>query len=199
MTSASVEWAIGARTRGGERDSGDRCLAMTLPEGALLAVADGLGHGAEAALASDLAIRTIERHARQPVVEIVQRCHMNLRRTRGAALSLARWSAADRTLEWIGIGNVEGLLMPADSGARARRDRLVLRGGVVGGRLPALHAATVGAPEVSLLLLATDGITGGFDEGLDPRARPQALADRILKAHSKDTDDALVLVARLGG
>src|SRR5438552_424629 len=50
-----------------------------------------------------------------------------------------------------------------------------------------------------LLIFATDGIRGGFTEGLPTDATPQQLADEILARYGKGTDDALVLVARYAG
>jgi phosphoserine phosphatase RsbX len=199
MKAPPIEWGVAARTLGGETDSGDRHLVESWSDGALLAVVDGLGHGAEAALAADLAVRTVERYAREPLTEIVGRCHKGLLRTRGVALSLASWDGGGRVLTWIGVGNVEGVLLHADSEARAVQQRLVLRGGAVGVRLPALLVSKVPVPAGGLLLLATDGIAGGFDQEVEASGPPQLLADRILARHNRGTDDAMVLVARLAG
>ena len=199
MKGARVDWSAASRPRSGETESGDRCVVTVQANGALLAVADGLGHGAEAALAADLAVRTVERYATEPLIEIVKRCHQNLLRTRGVALSLARFDPKDRGMTWIGVGNVEGLLLQKAGGASPSIHRLVLRGGVVGVRLPALQVSQVAVEEEGLLILATDGIAGGFDQKLDSSERPRILADRILARHARDTDDAMVLVARLGG
>jgi len=56
-----------------------------------------------------------------------------------------------------------------------------------------------GEKEGDLLILATDGISVGFDRELNGLERPQELADRILARHGKRTDDATVLVARFKG
>jgi len=93
------------------------------------------------------------------------------------------------------VGNVEGLLQQAEPGSRPGRERLLLRVGVVGVRLPVLQASRVAVPGAGLLIFTTDGIANGFDQLLDSRIRPQPLADQILARHSKRTDDALVLVA----
>jgi len=58
----------------------------------------------------------VERHSSEPLVEIVKRCHQSLLPTRGVALSLARWEARDRVLTWIGVGNVDGLLLNGQGG-----------------------------------------------------------------------------------
>jgi hypothetical protein len=47
--------------------------------------------------------------------------------------------------------------------------------------------------------MATDGVRSGFSRGLPSRLTPQRLADLILAHEARDTDDALVLVARLRG
>jgi len=198
MKGELIDWGVASRALAGETESGDRCLVKTLQNGALLAAADGLGHGSEAALAANLAIRTVEDQAGRPILEIVGACHRPLLRTRGAALSLAHWNAERREVTWVGVGNVEGVLVIAGPGRQAERERLVLRRGVVGDRLPALQASIVAVPREGLLVFATDGIGDGFDRGLETRAAPQSQADGILARHARDADDALVLVARLG-
>jgi len=198
MRDGLMDWGVASRALAGETESGDRCLVKKTANGALLAAADGLGHGAEAALAANLAIRTVEGQAGRPLLEIVETCHRALLRTRGAALSLAHWNADRREVTWVGVGNVEGLLLIAGPGKRPQRERLVLRRGVVGDRLPALQASIVAVPREGLLVFATDGIGGGFDQGLETRADPQSQADGILARHSRTADDSLVLVARLG-
>ena len=158
---------------------------------------DGLGHGPEAARAAGLAIDTAEAHAARPLIEIVEECHRRLLPTRGAALSLARWSAPLRRLEWIGVGNVEGLVLQPAAGAGIGRERLLLRSGLVGVNLPLLRVQAVEVPGDGRLIFATDGIGREFDRGLDPSDPPQTLADRILVRSFKGDDDALVLVVRL--
>ena len=69
MKRTLVDWSAASRARAGEKESGDRCVVKVQADGALLAVADGLGHGAEAALAADLAVRTVERYATEPLTE----------------------------------------------------------------------------------------------------------------------------------
>src|SRR5207245_2919075 len=111
------------------------------------------------------------------------------------ALSSPRmeWGAATRTLPGESESGDRHLVMD-----RPGAGRLLERVGVVGVRLPALLASSVAVPGAGLLIFATDGIATGFDRDIDHRTGPQPLADQILARHSKGTDDALVLVARLG-
>jgi serine/threonine protein phosphatase PrpC len=47
-----------------------------------------------------------------------------------------------------------------------------------------------------VMVLATDGIGSGFAQAIAPGGTAQEIADRILAAHGKDSDDALVVVVR---
>jgi hypothetical protein len=50
--------------------------------------------------------------------------------------------------------------------------------------------------EGDTLVLATDGVRGGFADEIQAFGEPRELATSILKRYAKGTDDALVLVAR---
>lgn len=193
------EWGVATRALPGQAESGDRHLIQPLPNGALLAVVDGLGHGEEAAVAAKTAITALEAYADRSVIELVGHCHRALLKTRGVAMSLAFFQASDETMTWLGVGNVAGLLLPnSDKPARAR-ETILLRGGVVGYQLPSLRATVIPIASGDLLLFATDGIRSGFADRVAVSDPPQQIADHILTRFSKDTDDALVLVARYLG
>jgi len=194
-----IEWAVAEGTRPGQTESGDRYLATTTPDGALVAVVDGLGHGAEAADAAKVAVRSLERHAQQPIIPLVRYCHHTLVGTRGAVISVASFTARDQTMTWLGVGNVEGLLLRAQV-TSPRRESLLLRGGVVGVHLPALTAEIVPVTPGDTLILATDGVRSDFShERFLQQGPPQVLADSILARCGKQNDDALVLVVRYLG
>jgi hypothetical protein len=198
MKAPFIEWGVSARALPGQADSGDRSLVRPEPEGALVAVVDGLGHGLEAASTAERAIRAVDRLAGEPLLAILAGCHEALLGTRGATLSLARWNARARDLNWLGVGDVTGLFLGAASGpGGGPREHLVRRVGVVGVMLTPPLPQTVSVTRGGLLVLATDGIAGGFDRTLDPTGRPGSLADQILDGYSRENDDALVLVARL--
>ena len=58
-------------------------------------------------------------------------------------MSLASFNALDGAMTWLGVGNVTGLLLRADAGAERKRESLLLRGGVVGYRLPPLRPVAI--------------------------------------------------------
>jgi phosphoserine phosphatase RsbX len=194
-----ARWAAAGRPLPGERESGDKHVAEPFSAGVLFAALDGLGHGDEAALAARAAADMLRPHAGDGVVSLFLRCHQALLDTRGVAMSLASFDAREGTFSWLGVGNVEGVLVRADPDADRPRESLVLRGGVVGYRLPALRAAVVSVAPGDVLVFATDGLDSAFASEATAGEEPQCLADRILGKWGKATDDALVLVARFEG
>lgn len=194
-----IEWGVAALTLPGQAESGDRHVVKPFPNGVLVAALDGLGHGDEAAAAARAAVSALEDHGNGGVIPLLSRCHERLRATRGVVMSLASFNALDGTMTWLGVGNVEGRLVRAAPDARLRHETLLLRGGVVGGQLPELHASILAVAPADTLILATDGIRGDFADGVIPTDPPQRIADLILAQYGKGTDDALVLVARYAG
>jgi phosphoserine phosphatase RsbX len=195
-----VEVGTAAAALGGESVSGDQCLVQAHPGGVLIAAIDGLGHGGEAEHAARRAVSVLEEDAAAPLPTLFERCHARLARTRGVVMSLASFDAAGARLTWLGVGNVEGTLLRADSASRAPTESILLLGGVVGFQLPRLRPSTTELGAGDTLILTTDGIESGFRYGLKAGRPAQQLADQILDRHRKHNDDALVLVARyLGG
>lgn len=180
-------------------ESGDRHVVASLPHGALVAVIDGLGHGPEAAQAARLAAEILLADPTLPIKELIERCHEGLRGTRGAVMSLAALDAHASTLEWFGVGNVEGLLFHWDTDGRQSHQAIRARGGVLGFRLPPTATATVPILPGDCLVLASDGIRSDFTSEIPLTWEPQAIADWLLQRHGLTSDDALAFVARYLG
>jgi hypothetical protein len=195
-----VEAAVAARPVAGEERSGDLAVIELLADGALVAAVDALGHGPEAAAAADVAGAVLREFAAAPPRALVERCHEALRRTRGAVMSVAVFDARDASMTWVGVGNVEAVLLRRRAPAGAPpREVLTARGGVVGYTLPPLHASALPVARGDTLVLASDGIRSGFAVDLEPHGTPQEMADAILAQHARGSDDALVLVVRYIG
>ena len=75
----------------------------------------------------------------------------------------------------------------------------MLRGGVVGYQLPPLRASVIAIGPADLMILASDGISSGFNRDLNASDPPQQIADRIMSLHFKGNDDGLVLAVRFLG
>jgi len=194
-----VEYGVAKFILPGQGESGDHHLVCCNRNGILVAAIDGIGHGEEAANASKTAAALFKSSADEPIISLVEQCHEKLRATRGVVLSLA-WIDPDHgMMTWLGVGNVQGVLMRADAKKGNGQESLLLRAGVVGSQLPALQATVLPIVRGDTLFFATDGVRSDFSVTLSSRENPQRAADRILEHYGNGNDDALVLVARLSG
>src|SRR5262245_15378257 len=190
-----VTWGIASVPLKPESPCGDLCVVWSPTDGALIAVLDGAGHGSEAAAAARLAAGVMDPYTHESPVALVLRCHERLRGTRGVAMTLAALNLLDRTMTWIGIGNVEAVLYRATEDRDA--ERVLLRSGVVGYRLPArLKAEVVPLKDQDTLIIATDGLRPEFAEDLVLDGEPNVLASRLLTQYGNHRDDALVVVVK---
>ncbi|MEW5935560.1 MAG: SpoIIE family protein phosphatase [Bacillota bacterium] len=197
MSQPDPHWAVAQLPLAGEAEAGDQCLVKTTPSGVLIAVADGLGHGSEAAQAARTALTTADGSSHEPLPGIMRRCHAALLRTRGAVVALASADTATRTLVWLGVGNILAVLVRGGARRAPAREWLTCRSGTVGYRLPAvLRPSTTSLDPGDLLVLATDGIRDGFAEDIDPAWEPQHAANHVLSRWARGGDDALVLAVR---
>jgi serine phosphatase RsbU (regulator of sigma subunit) len=196
-----IEWAAARRPLPGQEVCGDFPIAVEVGStAALFGVADGLGHGTAAEIAALRAADVVNRCRTEPPDVLLQLCHRGLADTRGAAITLARIDFETDTLSWIGIGNVTADLVAKTPGGAKIRASALLAGGIVGYRIPhalATHQVSIGPGD--LLVIATDGILEDHVAGIDFATPPMAIAEHILDAYSRESDDALVLAARHRG
>lgn len=194
-----LEWGTATAPHPAQDVSGDVALVSRVPEGALVAVIDGLGHGHEAARAAQVARETVREAGGADIIALAHRCHRALASTRGAAVALAYVSTSASTLTWLGVGNVEGRVVTGDQRTRTAKASLRLRPGMIGHQLPAIAATTLDIRRGDTIILATDGIARGFGEALDVFGSPRRIAERILAEHWTVSDDGLMLVMRYLG
>ena len=191
-----IEAAFATLPLPGQSESGDLCLIKRVGKGTLIAVVDGLGHGQEAAAAAHAAVGALDRYSREPLIELVRRCHDDLVGLRGVVLGLAYLDPQAATMAWLGVGNVGGVLLRADPGNRPSRVTLVPNAGFIGAEQA--HPMTRSVPLAlgDTVILFSDGIRDGFAESLVLSNTPQEIADFVMTRQAKGNDDALVLVAR---
>jgi hypothetical protein len=193
---ARLELGVAERPLPGERRSGDRAVLAAYDGGALVAAIDGLGHGGEAADAAAAAAAVLAATPDEEPIRLLEACHAALARTRGAVMTLAWFDLVEESLSWTGVGNVEGRLVHASAGPRAPTEGALTKGGVVGYNLPAIRVTGTDLEHGDVVVLATDGIDSGFARAITAGGSAQDIADRILDAHGKESDDALVVVVR---
>ncbi|HEV3232361.1 MAG TPA: SpoIIE family protein phosphatase [Candidatus Dormibacteraeota bacterium] len=190
----ALEWAVAARPLAGQAVSGDLHLVRRFPGGTLLAVVDALGHGPPAAEVAASAVRSLAENPGRSPEDLAAACHRALLGSRGAILALASVSDGGR-LTWLGVGNIEATLVSPG----LAKTSLVPRAGIVGAGLPRLRPATLALLPGDLLAFTTDGIREGGVEAIAGHASPQEAAAWLLETRGRESDDALVLVARFTG
>lgn len=178
----------------GESESGDVWSVATHGSRLAALMADGLGHGPEAAKAGQAAQATF---AREPFIELralLQQSHQALQTTRGAAICLAHLDIDEATLQWTGAGNVMGRVL---SGVF---DKSVLtQHGTAGVQIRRPEVSAMALPDHALLVLHSDGIESRWTaDRLRPLLQrdPTLLAAVLLRDHTRHRDDATIVVIR---
>ncbi|MET7454667.1 SpoIIE family protein phosphatase [Streptomyces sp. NPDC005574] len=138
----------------GAEYSGDAWVCVRSDDRVTLMLADGLGHGPEAARASTAAVEALRRSAHLPPGEALRELDRALHGTRGAAVALAQVEPRAGVLRFAGVGNI---------GARLREDgtwrSLLSRPGIVGVHRPTTLREEQGRwAGDRLLILHSDGL-----------------------------------------
>jgi len=161
-------------------------------EGALLAaVIDGLGHGYESSVAAERAVEVIREHADLGVGAILQRCHQELRTTRGAAVGVMKISDSGEG-EFCGIGNIEvqSLNGPPPS--------VFCLAGIVGHNLRVARPMPVRMEPGDIYCLMSDGISTRANLKSCLPGPPEQVARRIVEQWGRPHDDATALIVGFG-
>jgi len=176
-----------------EEACGDGWAVACGANGATLLASDGLGHGPDAARASNAAIDALGARGAIGAAELVHAAHEALRPTRGAALAAARIDFALDELRFAGVGNIAGVVI--DDGRRA----LVSHNGIVGHNMRKVQEFALPFGQEALCILCSDGIQTQWDldkyPGLQGRS-PALIAAILMRDYSRGRDDAMVLVVR---
>jgi phosphoserine phosphatase RsbX len=190
-----LNWGAATRPLPGETECGDCHFVEQTATGWLLAVADGLGHGPEAAFAGAIFLDVLIRHKDETPENLIRLSHDALKNTRGIACTIVTINSRQNLLSWIAVGNVEGIVRHCNPAASSI-EYVTLRGGIVGYRLPELQTSHLRLIDGDTLAIATDGIDSDFVSTVSAVQPPDVLADRILEHYAKPADDALILIAR---
>jgi hypothetical protein len=197
QTSPFLDWAVAGRPLAGQTVSGDLAAVQVSRSRCVIAVIDGLGHGPEAAAAATLAAGVVERHRAEPLDAMLLLVHEHLAESRGAAATLAIVDGDTGRMEWLGVGNVDGLIVRADEAARPHTSGVFLCRGILGYQQPNIRAQEpVQLEDGDCIVIATDGVRGDLAADVRHETPVDRMAAALLDAHATPDDDALVFVAR---
>lgn len=178
----------------GEVVSGDSWGMRTRGDRVQVLVADGLGHGPDAAAAADQMVALFQASTASRVVDMLEDAHAHLRSTRGAAVAVVEFSAEGTQLSLAGAGNISGRLI---SGVDDRG--LLCQPGTLGLQIRRLQEATHDWPAHAILVLHSDGIVSRWSLADVPgllQCDPVVIAAWIIRDHCRGRDDATVVVVR---
>ena len=178
----------------GEQVSGDGWQVRIDGRKASVVVADGLGHGPYAADASDAALVVFASTATGVPSSTLDRMHMALRSTRGAAVAIAALDDEAGTLSFAGSGNICGRVL---NGVEDRT--LMSQHGTVGLQIRRPQDISYAWPDHALLILHSDGIATRWNFAETPgllQCEPAVVAGWLLREHCRGRDDATVVVLR---
>ncbi len=182
---------------GGAEYSGDAWAWVRSGNLVTLMLADGLGHGPEAARASTAAVEALSASAHLPPTDALGRLDRALSKTRGAAVAVAQVDTRAARLRFAGVGNIGARL--CEGGAWRH---LVSRPGIVGAHRPTtLREEEAAWSEDRVLVLHSDGLPSRWaptDDTCRTAADPAVTAAVTLRDASSSArpvrDDTAVAV-----
>jgi anti-sigma regulatory factor (Ser/Thr protein kinase) len=178
----------------GEVACGDAWAVHQDPERALIMLADGLGHGPDAAAASAAAVDIFDNYSRNGPVEMIERMHAAMLSTRGAAVAVTEVLWEQRVVRFAGVGNISGRIFSGDAFCN-----MVSHNGTVGFEARNIVEFTYPWPEDGLLVLHSDGLATRWNlddyQGLRGR-NPALIAGVLFRDHNRVRDDSTVVVIR---
>jgi hypothetical protein len=179
----------------GEDVCGDSWGCTRTDQQIVILVADGLGHGMEAKLASSEAVRQLYENSELPPKVLLARVHDALRSTRGAAVAIAQIDLHRGKLTYAGVGNISARIYAGS----AAQQNLVSLNGTAGHQCERMQEFSYSWPDNGLLVLHSDGLSSatGLESYPGLAARDPALIAAVLyRDFCRGRDDATVVVAK---
>ena len=180
--------------RAGETHCGDAWAIARTGDGHVLIVADGLGHGPDAAKASRQAITTFHTRLSLTPADLLGEIHLALRSTRGAAVAVAKLDPIKREIRYAGVGNIAGAVVTGDE-----TRSMVSHNGTVGHEVRKIQEFSYVWPPGALVIMHSDGLQTQWRldryPGLGTRA-PAVIAGLLYRDFSRGRDDVTVTAVR---
>ena len=176
---------------------GDAWALHQESERTLIMLADGLGHGQFAAEASGAAAAIFAEHADEGPAALIERMHLAMRGTRGAAVAIAELLWKERVLRYAGVGNISAQIISFET-----LRGLLSHNGTLGLEARRIQELAYPWPEDGLLVMNTDGLASHWNLEDYPLLRgrhPALIAGVLFRDHSRVRDDCTVLVIRETG
>lgn len=190
------EWQVGSMCVpvASEKVCGDSWVAADSQQFLTMLVADGLGHGPDAAKASLIAVGVLEHDPQNLPSEILQKSHSLMKGSRGAAVAIARIDLNAAELRYTGVGNISGCIY-----RNKARQHLLSHNGIVGSHMSHTKEFTHEWNDDSLLVMHSDGIGTKWDINNYAelhRCHPSVIAAVLHRDHTRVRDDSTIVVVK---
>lgn len=176
--------------------SGDSWGCKSTRNGLAVMLADGIGHGQDAHLASRTAVDTFQRSESSSPSGLLGDVHDALGPTRGAATSVAVWSVEKETLTFCGIGNVSGSI----SDHHHHNRKMMTFNGTLGHNVGRYHDLNYPIAQDGVFVLHSDGLTANWSFHRYPGLAEMpaiVIAAVLFRDFSRRRDDACVVVVKM--
>jgi len=190
-----VEIGVVSEPIAGEEVCGDQWGVRAISNGMLIMIADGLGHGILANEAARVATQVLAQARSLTPASIVSEVHDALKKTRGAAVAVAKLDCQKKLLVFAGVGNISGnIVSPASSRG------LLSHNGTAGQHASRIQEFSYPWNSSDLLVMHSDGLATRWDleryPGLSSK-HPSMIAAMLHRDFSRRRDDVTVLVAKV--
>ncbi len=187
-----TRFGIFSRAKLDQQHNGDNYFLQYFDDKAFMAVIDGIGHGPEAEKASQEAYNCFIDNYKKPLTSIINELHTRLKRTRGAAISMALIDDQAEKMQYAGIGNVTTRVFRSEEPVHP-----VNYNGIVGSNIRTFKVFTYPWKIGNVIIMSSDGISEKYDLDQYPgliNKHPVVIADVIFRDFSRGHDDATIIV-----
>jgi anti-sigma regulatory factor (Ser/Thr protein kinase) len=178
----------------GEKVCGDGWAIRSIAGSTLMLLVDGLGHGILANEAAQEAKRVLAETRSFEPHNIVLDVHAALKKTRGAAMAIAKLDLDNRILKFAGVGNISARIVSAGSSRG-----LPSHNGTLGQIASRVQEFTYPWNAQDVLIMHSDGLATRWNLQQYPgiwSKHPSIIAAILHRDFSRGRDDVTVLVAK---
>jgi anti-sigma regulatory factor (Ser/Thr protein kinase) len=178
----------------GETVCGDAWDVRYASSGASVVIADGLGHGLQAAEAAEAAVTAFRGKPHNTNIAAMEAIHLGIRHTRGAAGAIAEIHRDDHVVRCVGVGNIATAVWRNGAVRQA-----VSHNGTLGHEARVIREYTYPWAEDAVVVMHSDGLVShwSLDEYRGLRQRhPSIIAALLYRDFNRGRDDVTVVVGK---
>ena len=190
-----VEIGVVSEPIAGEEVCGDQWAIRVISNGMLIMIADGLGHGILANEAAQEATQVLAQTRYLEPASIVNEVHHALKKTRGAAVAVAKLDCQKKLLVFAGVGNISGNIVSPGSSRG-----LPSHNGTAGQHASRIQEFSYPWRSDDLLVMHSDGLASRWDMERYPgllNKHASMIAAMLHRDFSRRRDDVTVFVAKV--